>query len=95
MSQFVTQDFDEADPIPFLIVGDKRYPIWRKSERLMKEKNMCFVVMVNDAIDSVWTEEKDAQERRIFLHTPRPGFSSGHVMFARVYPILMDWGGNW
>ena len=59
----------------------------------MKTGKVVYVVMVNDAVDSVWTEETKAIKRGDKLHNPSPEHL--HPMFARIYNLPLNKKGKW
>ncbi len=61
----------------------------------MKKEKTMYVVMVNDSVDSVWTEETKANKRADKLHWPKVDANHNHPMFARIYPLPLNTKGKW
>ena len=60
----------------------------------MKKGKTVYVVMVNDSVDSVWTDETKATKRANKLHDPdaEKYFNS---MFAHVHTLSLNEEGTW
>ncbi len=68
-------------------------PIRRKKK--MKKGTTMYLVMVNDSVDSIWTEETKAHKRADKLHWPEVDAKHDHPMFSRVYTLQLNMKGKW